>query len=212
MKEQLTKYVELLFAGTTGTEEIRQEILQNTLDKYDDLVAQGKTPEAAYRLAISGIGDINEIIGNDASPTPATADTHTPEDNFMSSGRRFLKAIAILLYIICPIPLFILSELGLDTIGLCGTLAVAGAATLLLFLGIGSGSQAPKNRKKSEPQNELHKAISSLLGILSLIIYLGISFATGAWWITWLVFPIQGALNGLIKACIDLKEATKHES
>ena len=62
MREQLIQYVELLFAGAADCEDIKQEILQNTLDRYDDLVAQGKVPEAAYRLAIAGIGDINEIL------------------------------------------------------------------------------------------------------------------------------------------------------
>ena len=62
MREQLIQYVELLFAGAENADDIRQEILQNTLDRYDDLVSQGKSPEAAYRLAISGIGDIREIF------------------------------------------------------------------------------------------------------------------------------------------------------
>ena len=63
MREQLIQYVNLLFAGAIDCEEVKQEILQNTLDRFDDLVAQGKSPEAAYRLAIAGIGDINEILG-----------------------------------------------------------------------------------------------------------------------------------------------------
>ena len=63
MKEKLIQYVNLLFAGTDNSDEIRDEILQNTLDRYEDLLEQGKSPEAAYRLAITGIGDINEILG-----------------------------------------------------------------------------------------------------------------------------------------------------
>lgn len=70
MREQLIRYVELLFAGAENAGDIQQEILQNTLDRYDDLIAQGKTPEAAYRLAISGIGDINEILGSAAALRP----------------------------------------------------------------------------------------------------------------------------------------------
>lgn len=58
MREQLIQYVQLLFAGAADCDDTRQEILQNTLDRYDDLIAAGKTPEAAYRLAIMGIGDI----------------------------------------------------------------------------------------------------------------------------------------------------------
>lgn len=64
MREQLIQYVNLLFAGAADCEDVKQEILQNTLDRFDDLVNQGKSPEAAYRLAISGIGDINEILGS----------------------------------------------------------------------------------------------------------------------------------------------------
>ena len=41
MREQLQQYVTLLFAGAQNCEDIRQEILQNTLDHYDDLIAQG---------------------------------------------------------------------------------------------------------------------------------------------------------------------------
>ena len=71
MRDQLIHYVDLLFAGAPDAGDIKQEILQNTLDRYDDLIGQGKTPEAAYRLAISGIGDINEILnGGEDSATP----------------------------------------------------------------------------------------------------------------------------------------------
>ena len=71
MRERLIQHVEQLFAGAPGAEDIKQEILQNTLDRFDDLVAQGKTEEAAYRLAISGIGDINEILGSFPPPVSA---------------------------------------------------------------------------------------------------------------------------------------------
>lgn len=39
MREQLIQYVQLLFAGAADCDDTRQEILQNTLDRYDDLIA-----------------------------------------------------------------------------------------------------------------------------------------------------------------------------
>lgn len=91
MKEELIQYINLLFAGAKDCEDIRQEILQNTLDRYDDLIAQGKVPEAAYRLAISGIGDIQEILG---TPTPSpTVDAAPSRKN---SKRLFSVLMAIL--------------------------------------------------------------------------------------------------------------------
>ena len=68
MREQLISYVNSLFAGNPEAEEIRQEILQNTMDRYDDLVAEGKNPQAAYGLAIAGIGDVSELLNGPAAP------------------------------------------------------------------------------------------------------------------------------------------------
>ena len=73
MRDQLIQYVQLLFAGARDCEDIKQEILQNTLDRYDDLIAEGKVPEAAYRLSITGIGDLSEILGSEKQAEKAPA-------------------------------------------------------------------------------------------------------------------------------------------
>ena len=73
MREKISVYVDELFSDaalTIRNAEVQQEILQHTLDRYDDLIAAGKTPEAAYRLAIMGIGDINEILGRAPGAAP----------------------------------------------------------------------------------------------------------------------------------------------
>ena len=96
MKEKLIQYVDLLFAGAQDCEDIKQEILQNTLDRYDDLIAEGKVPEAAYRLAIAGIGDISEILGTSpAQPkaTPATAIPATSDGD--TDDKKKMRAIAV---------------------------------------------------------------------------------------------------------------------
>ena len=41
---------------------------------------------------------------------------------------------------------------------------------------------------------------------LGLVVYFLVSFATHAWHITWLIFVITAAVNGLVGACMDLKE------
>ena len=135
MREQLIQYVQLLFAGAADCDDTRQEILQNTLDRYDDLVAAGKTPEAAYRLAIMGIGDINEILGRapGAAPLPAPAAKQEEHD---TPAKKLFRAIAIGLYILCPIPLFVLSGIwNMGIPGLCGTLTLVAVATVLIILG-----------------------------------------------------------------------------
>lgn len=215
MREQLQQYVELLFAGAPDSEDIKQEILQNTLDRYDDLIAQGKVPEAAYRLAIAGIGDISEILGTvptGAISAPPVREA-APEADTAAAKRKRNRAIAIGLYIICIIPLIVLSSFGLDTLGLCATLSIVAVATVAIIQ-----NQEPDHEESSpvkaadSPKKKLNDSISALAGIVTLIVYLGVSFMSGAWYITWLIFPLSGAVKGLIKAILDLKEAVDHEN
>ena len=210
MREQLIQYVDLLFAGVRDCEDIKQEILQNTLDRYDDLIAEGKVPEAAYRLAITGIGDINEILGTKSQIVPAYQETVTAKEAVTDDNivKKLLRAVAIALYILCPIPLFILSDFGMDTIGLCGTLAIVAVATVLIILG---GRKQRKAQREDEaprtPQSELSKSVGGAIWAIGLAVYFILSFITNAWHITWVVFLITGAVQNLAKAFLDSRAA-----
>lgn len=214
MKEKLIQYVELLFAGAQDSEDIKQEILQNTLDRYDDLIAEGKVPEAAYRLAIAGIGDISEILGTPAPQTRSAVPTIAEETVSGDSGKkRLMRAIAVGLYIVCILPLIALSEFGLDILGLCITVLIVAVATVMMILAAKKDEpEEDTPDMPSDPRQELRKSVSSLIRVLGLVIYLILSFMTGAWYITWLVFPITGAVNSLVKAILDLKEAVHNEN
>ena len=204
MRDQLIQYVSLLFAGAENCEDTKQEILQNTLDRYDDLIAEGKAPEAAYRLAITGIGDINEILGrNDAvlSAPAASAQKIADKD---TPAKKLMRAIAVGLYILCPLPLIVLCEMGMEIFGLCGLLCFVAVATVLIILGRKKGD-TPSHAEKDdedEPKSELGKSVSSLIWAVGLAVYLVVSFLTMAWHITWVIFPILGALNALVCALI----------
>lgn len=207
MREQLIHYVSLLFAGANNAEDIRQEILQNTLDRYDDMISQGKSPEAAYRLAISGIGDINEILNTIPCREHLyqRAQGHTASEEPLSS--KIVRAIAVGLYILCPVPLFVLSELDMSTLGLCGTIGMVAVATVLLILGTKKvAPEAEGTAQGVRRESELTKSINSLIWAIGSAIYFIISFATQAWFITWVIFPMIGAVQGIVKACMDLKE------
>lgn len=216
MKDQLIRYVDLLFAGAPDTGDIKQEILQNTLDRYDDLVSQGKQPEAAYSLAISGIGDVSELLGS-SQPVheikPAAPALQKQNHSSIPVWKKALRATAVCMYIISIIPLFVLSEFGMEILGLCGMLAIIGVATGLIII-TASGSKEPKQESNEPltPQQELRKAVKSIITTIGLVAYFAISFLTQAWYITWLIFPIMAAVQGLANACMDLKEADKHES
>ncbi len=208
MRNKLISYIDLLFAGNPDTEDIKQEILQNTLDRYDDLIAQGKTPEEAYSQTISGIGDISEIIGRTASQSTtddradAGASARAQKKKTIS---KVLVAVAVALYILCAVPVVVLH----NEVGVCLLLAMVAIATALIII---AGTQRRQLYGQLygihlTPKQKLRHSIHSAVGTVGLVIYFIISFMTGAWYITWLVFPIVGAINGLVSACMDLKEA-----
>lgn len=215
MKEQLEKYVELLFAGSPASEDMMQEILQNTLDKYDDYITQGKSPEAAYRLAISGIGDISELLGQEQNSPVPQSPTHTNTDYrgrpIKPMWKKVLTAVAVGLYFLCAVPLIILSEAGYDTLGVISAISIAAVATVAIIIASGGESHTQKEKDDDEDRNQppLQKAINSLVDVLGLIAYLFISFQTGAWHITWVIFPIIAALNGIVRAIFDLSRRDK---
>ena len=64
MREKISVYVDELFSDaalTIRNAEVQQEILQHTLDRYDDLIAAGKSEQEAYDEAVGGIGDVSEL-------------------------------------------------------------------------------------------------------------------------------------------------------
>lgn len=195
MREQLKQYVQLLFAGTTDSGDMKQEILQNTLDRYDDLIAQGKTPEAAYRLAISGIGDINEVLGSEPVPAPAPAKA----DPVKAAQHKKMRAVSIGMYICCVLPVIILGNVGNGILGVCLMFLLIAAATVLMVMA--SDDEEEKEKEAKKPQSPLEKTLNTV----TLVVFLVLSFATGMWHITWLIWPIMACVKAIIRACGDLK-------
>lgn len=65
MEYNIRAYVDELFREAPDSQrafEMKEELTQNLLDKYNDLVASGKSEEDAYQITLYGIGDISELL------------------------------------------------------------------------------------------------------------------------------------------------------
>ncbi len=65
MNERLKQYFDSLFEDAPDTKEmseLKEEIFLNTLDRYNDLLSQGKSEDASFTQAVARIGDIEELI------------------------------------------------------------------------------------------------------------------------------------------------------
>ena len=82
MREKISIYVEGLFSDaalTIRNAEVQQEILQHALDRYDDLIAAGKSEQEAYDEAVGGIGDVSELYEHrPAAEAPKKRDFPAP--------------------------------------------------------------------------------------------------------------------------------------
>ena len=125
-----------------------------------------------------------------------------------------MRAVAIAMYITCVIPVIALGNLGVGGLGVCLMFLMIAAATALLIMASDKDDddEDVKVAKANSPRQELKNSIDKFIGAIGLALYLIISITTGAWYITWLIFPIKGCVKGLIHAIIDLKEACKNEN
>ena len=214
MEEKIRSYVEDLFSETTPTRkavELKEEMIQNLVDKYRDLITEGKTNEAAYNITIAGIGDISALLA-ELEKDMTNKEDFTYEDDASRQKSAALTAIAVMMYILCLLPLIMMSILGFRYASEIGVpimfLMIAGATGLLIY----NSMTKPKYHNSSDTMVEefrewqsddkerkaLRKAVSSALWSITVALYLIISFTFGFWGITWIIFIIAVAIESLI--------------
>ena len=216
MEAKLRAYVESLFEQAPNTRkayELKEEMIQNLVEKYHGLCDEGKSEEVAYNIAIGSIGDTSELI---AGLSGAQA-VLSPEEEQRKRRYAGLTALAIGLYIIAVIPIIALSPMGHAILGLALMLTFVAAATgILVYVSM----TRPRYRRaedtiveefkewksSKDSRNEVWKSISAALWMLVVIAYLLTSFLTGAWHITWIIFLIGTALEQIVKAVFQLKK------
>ncbi len=214
MNNDLRAYIDSLFAEAPPikkTVEIKEEILTNLLDKYNDLIAEGKSEEAAYNLSVASVGDISELIEElkgTVSPREVNIDYETEKKR-----NAFLTSIAVALYILCVTPVILIQdEAGIVLM----FIMIATATALLIYKNMTRTAFSKREetiaeefrewREQSSARHQAFKSISSALWALTVVVYIIISFWTHAWHITWVIFLIAAAVNSIIKAVFDLQK------
>ena len=216
MKDKLRNFIESLFEDAPKnkqTIELKEEMLQNLIDKYNDLVDSGKSSEAAYNIATPSIGDILELIRQIEK-----REENNPlfEQNYDKGRKRFalLLSISVMLYILCVVPVILLEDSVLGVVIMFVMVAIA--TGLILY----NNMTKPKYLKKdstvveefkewkanSTEKNTLYQSITKVMWSCITILYFIVSFLTMAWHITWIIFLIGSAIQGIIRAIFELKK------
>jgi cell division protein FtsW (lipid II flippase) len=209
MNEKLRDYIDSLFENapkTVRAVELKEEMFQNLTDKYNDLIGQGKSEEAAYNIAIASIGDVDALISHLSGEKPA--------ENEQSRKRNgLLTAIAVALYITCPVPVILLQ----NTFGVMLLFVFVALATgILIYNGVtrekyvkADDTMVEEFKEWKQNNRQKDQAASAMIGALWLIgvcVYIAVSFMTGAWHITWIIFLITAAIASVIKGIFMLRK------
>lgn len=214
MEERIRAYVESLFRNTPPSQqtvELREELIQNLIEKYNDFLAQGKSEEAAYNIAIASIGDISGLLA-DLGGTPVYAEQPPVVPQISDEQRRrsgIITAVAVCLYILCVVPCIIIQN---DWGAVVMFIMVAAATGLLIYNSSLNKKYVPQTdtvvgdfqqwRQVNGHKQQIFNVISTVLTVLTIAGYFLISFGTGAWYITWLIFLIAAAVRKVVKIII----------
>ncbi|MEE1239145.1 MAG: permease prefix domain 1-containing protein [Acutalibacteraceae bacterium] len=218
MNEKLRAYVEELFKNAPKTKqavEIKEEILRNSIDRYNDLLKEGRTPEAAYNISVAGIGDVSHLI--DSMIAPVASSGYTREEIAANEKKRtLLLAVSVAMYILSVIPPIICDELRApEFVGVTLFFVIIAVATALIIYRNGIKLRYDKSdgtmvedfkewNRDTKERRSLISAVNGAVWALTLVTYFLVSFLTGAWYISWLIFIIGGAVTGIVKAIFDL--------
>lgn len=161
MREQLKAYIDRLFEGTVDTQQARDfhdELLQNTLDRYDEEISAGKSGEEAYRVALLSLGNPDELL----------KPFYPKREN-----TRALRTIGVVLYCTSVVPIILLGAFSgkAAVIGVAMMFAMIAAATALMII----GGRARPTREAEEAQLMRGFGVGVIIASLS-VLMLGIAY------------------------------------
>lgn len=199
MEKKIVKYVEGVFAevpSTDRTQRIKEEIIQNLLDKYDDLIKSGKTEEDAYAIAISSGGDLSGIVADlkgdelhynynyEKQFCKVYEKEYAREKKKCSSFNSILWPTATCFYLLFSV--------------LTGTwftswvifIMTSAASSLYKFFIVKSNTKARKS------------ALSSSVWQITTSLYFILSFTVHRWDMTWILFVLAIPVNRIISLLV----------
>lgn len=223
MNERIKKYLDELFENAPKTRkamELKEEMLQNSMEKYQDLLSDGYSEDDAYKSVIGSIGDVTELFED------------LEEKNLLNlseADRRkkaLLTSVSVGLYILAGAVLLagiVIEEMEVVSgnfecvmIGLLLAVVVCIAPTCMLVY---ASNMYPAYQKKKEDLVEEYKeakhlsnrdkavrsSISTIIWTMVVILYFIFSFSTGAWYISWVIFLMGACLEAVCSLIYSLR-------
>ncbi len=227
MNERLRTHIETLFEKAPKTRkayELKEELLANSEERYQDLVASGVSQEDAFKHVVSSVGNVSELFQG----LEELNEKDRVEIEERLNKNAVIKSIAIGLYIFGVVVFFacsftggrILPRIDSTTMGLLLMLLIDIIPTCMLIY---ISTRYPKYMRKEDTIVEEFKEWKSdtiknksvknaalvVLWTFILLIYFAVSFFTYAWYATWIIFLAGACLHAILELLFRLKEIKK---
>lgn len=188
---------------------ISQEELANALDVSRQTVSKWETGESMPDFnKIQPICDYFGITTDELITGSQNIVEQKKEDKKNKFARNL--AISIGLYIFSLVAIILFSAwINQPIIGVCLFFTIIAIATgIIIYSGIVYGKDKEEETKKSKTEKKkdsVSKQLTDIVGLIGVIVYLLVSFLTGAWHLTWIIFIAIGLVNAIVKLICGLK-------
>jgi hypothetical protein len=199
MDNNLKAYVDNLFKDAPATAkayEVKEEILQNLKDKYNDLITEGKNKDEAYKIALESIGDLSELF--------AELEKGIGHDDSKQQKYLALKAVIAMVFVLAAVPLVMaLSYKNVLMNIMIAVILIAIGIILAIYNnankpGYTQNSSQTNRMAEIERKRSIRKSVSGFLWLITVIMYFIVSFQTHAWHLTWLMFLLAAAIECIL--------------
>lgn len=225
---RIRKYMDQLFENAPvnrRTLEFKEELIANALEKYNDLILRGYGEDEAFQLVVGSIGDVRQLfadMGTDDDYSHAyylqwakeaqekkAALTAVSAGLFLLAGAVLVISLLLYWYNV-KIIYFNGQNLNLLGIGIAMLICIVPVSLLvyahkiqppaeLADYAAGRAAAITETRKQRRRRfRQIKGSLEGLMWVLIVIYYFIVSFATQAWYITWIVFLVGAAVECLL--------------
>ncbi len=154
----------------------------------------------------------NELLSGTKEEKEEEEEVEIVKDN--KKKKAIIISIAIFLYFVSLIWV-IISEVTFNLnegimIGVFFLLCAI-ATCLLIYQGIVLNTTITKNKKDKTKREKQLDSITEFIAIIFAIIYLLVSFITGAWHITWIIWLLFAAVKSIVNVIFNMKGEDNNE-